>query len=207
MSNNAEKISRLGFILPVILFAIFFIVRGIPGWLEKDKGSFKDGRDSKTYKTIKIGTQTWMAENLNYNASSSKCYKDEENNCKKYGRFYNWNTAKSACPKGWHLPSGKEWQILVDFAGGDATAGKKLRTTSGWDGNSGNGTDDFGFSALPGGYANSSGNFDVAGYYGRWWSAESDGKYADYLHIGIKDEVNRGSYNSSCFLSVRCLQD
>jgi len=72
-----------------------------------------DFRDGKTYKTIKIGSQTWMAENLSYEAKDSKCY-ESESICQVHGRLYNWATAKTACPKGWHLPTDAEWTKLTD---------------------------------------------------------------------------------------------
>ncbi|MDR2694074.1 MAG: fibrobacter succinogenes major paralogous domain-containing protein, partial [Chitinispirillales bacterium] len=114
-------------------------------------GTFTDSRDGKTYNTVKIGKQTWMAENLNYGTSSgSWCYNDRDSYCKKYGRLYEWETAKKTCPSGWHLPSRQEWEALVTYAGGYEAAGKRLKSTIGWN-DSGSGTDDYGFSALPGG--------------------------------------------------------
>jgi hypothetical protein len=104
----------------------------------------------KTYKTVVIGTQNWMAENLNYNVSGSHCYDNLESNCNKYGRLYDWATAKTVCPAGWHLPSGTEWATLINYVGGSNIAGKKLKATSGWN-NGGNGQNTYGFSALPGG--------------------------------------------------------
>jgi len=104
--------------------------------------TFTDPRDGKNYKTVKIGSQTWMAQNLDYHGEDGYlglCYGDEPQkkikkpeNCKKYGRLYDWNEAIKTCPKGWHLPSNKEWQTLVDFAGGDDVAGKKLKAKNGW---------------------------------------------------------------------------
>jgi len=119
-------------------------------YAERDiTGTFVDSRDGKTYKTVKIGTQTWMAENLNYSASGSKYYKNYAENSDIYGRLYNWSQALEACPVGWHLPSDAEWKVLVKYVG--KKAGKKLKSTSGWKGGwikNGNGTDEYGFSAL-----------------------------------------------------------
>lgn len=81
-------------------------------------GTLHDERDGQDYKTVKIGTQTWMAENLNYVTGTSWCYGDAESNCAVYGRLYNWETARTACPTGWHIPSDDEWLTLVDNMGG-----------------------------------------------------------------------------------------
>jgi len=178
-------------------------------------GTFTDSRDGKKYKAKKIGKQTWMAENLNYNASGSKCYENKENNCQKYGRLYNWNTAKTACPKGWHLPSNADWNVLMKSVNPScldnstcAGAGTKLKATSGWD-EDGNGEDAFGFSALPGGYGNSGGDFHSAGYDSRWWSASEYSSYDAYRrYIYYDDEGAYWDYsNKSGLFSVRCLQD
>jgi uncharacterized protein (TIGR02145 family) len=173
--------------------------------------TFTDTRDGKTYKTVKIGKQTWMAENLNYAAEGSKCYV-----CEIYGRHYNWNVAMTACPMGWHLPSDGEWQILVDLGGGEAVAGKKLKSASGWDidseGNfyNGNGTDDYGFLALPGGLGDSYGGFGDSGFVGYWWTAtESSASDAYYRSLGSsRADVGRHDPNKTIdLLSVRCVQN
>ncbi|GBU21217.1 hypothetical protein R80B4_01106 [Fibrobacteres bacterium R8-0-B4] len=124
-----------------------------------------------------------MAENLNYEVDSSWCYGNNSSNCDKYGRLYplasamnlysgKWNgdnvnvNWQGVCPPEWHLPTSREWESLRDNAGGWDTAGKKLKSTSGWDEN-GNGTDDYGFSAMPGGSYD--GEFDNIGRFGFWW--------------------------------------
>ena len=169
--------------------------------------SFTDSRDNKTYKMVKIGTQTWMAENLDYNASGSKCYSNSVSYCQKYGRLYDWKTAKTACPSGWHLPSKEEYGKLDNFVGGEKTAGKFLKATSGWN-NNGNGTDKFGFSALPGGIGDSGGYFRNVGYGGYWWSAEFNSRYAHlrYLYYNGEDVI-WGLSDKLSLYSVRCVQD
>jgi uncharacterized protein (TIGR02145 family) len=180
-------------------------------------GSFTDPRDGRTYRTVKIGGQVWMAENLAYNAEGGKAYGNDPANGAKYGRLYNWETAMKVCPQGWHLPSNEEWDTLVRFADGSTgtespydskTAGKKLKAKRGWN-NDGNGTDELGFSALPGGYGLSNGSFVDVGDFGYWWSAtENDSGSAYSRNVDYDDEgADWGDYDKDGLLSVRCVQD
>jgi len=162
------------------------------------------------FKTVKIGNQVWMAENLNIDIQGSKCYENNPENCKKYGRLYDYGIALKACPKGWHLPSDKEWQMLIDFVGADG--GKKLKAKEGWE-EGGNGTDEYGFSALPGGDGSSDGSsdgsFNAVGKLGNWWSAtENDASdaYRRSMYYSSAD-VGRYNYDKASFFSVRCVQD
>ncbi|MDR1812886.1 MAG: leucine-rich repeat protein, partial [Candidatus Fibromonas sp.] len=167
---------------------------------------FTDSRDGKKYRKVKIGKQTWMAENLNYDAKDSKCLKNEPANCQKYGRLYNWATAKKVCPSGWHLPSKSEWEELDKAVGGEKVAGKKLKADSGWDYN---GTDEVGFSALPGGHGNSNGSFVDPDRSGYWWSA-SEHSYSHVYYRSIyfnKDNAYWLKTSESSLVSVRCIQD
>jgi len=175
---------------------------------DTDNGVFTDKRDGKKYKTIKIGSQTWMAENLNYAAGGSKCYDNKSENCKKYGRLYDWNVAMRACHSGWHLPSKDEYEVLDKAVGGEKVAGKKLKAKSGWN-KSGNGTDEFGFSALPGGYGYSGGSFSTVGDDGFWWSAtEGHASLAYRRYMGYSSSnVYRDNNGKTYLYSVRCLQD
>jgi uncharacterized protein (TIGR02145 family) len=167
---------------------------------DKDEGG---GSSCTNFKTKQIGTQTWMAENFNCNVEGSKCYDDDPANCAKYGRLYTWSDAMAVCPDGWHLPTKAEWDVLGDDA-------KKLKAKSGWNRN-GNGTDDYGFSALPGGNGDSDGDFGGVGNYGSWWSASeygSSGNYAYVMDIGYDYEIADWNYDDkSSLFSVRCLQD
>jgi len=167
-----------------------------------------DPRDGKVYRTVKIGKQTWLAENLNYEAEGSKCYKNDSANGQKYGRLYDWETAKKACPPGWHLPSDAEWQELVNFVGGNGIAGEKLKATSGWN-NNGNGVDAFGFSALAGGSGYSDCSFDFVGRFGLWWSATEHDASSAYSRDMLRNiaDVIRNYYGKTNLLSVRCVQD
>jgi len=198
----------------------------------QQKGTFTDSRDKKIYKTVKIGEQVWMAENLNYEAEGSRCYGEGglvydggiigltklspaeiQANCKKYGRLYNWKTAMKSCPKDWHLPSKGDWRELVNFAGGDNLAGKKLKAAKGWNRDSenlrsGDGNDKFGFSTLPSGGRWGS-DFGGIGDNGHWWSSsEYDGSNAYdrsmFYHLEV---VGYDYHNKDYLFSVRCLQD
>ena len=131
-----------------------------------EDGNPSNGGGSYTYtgRTVEIGGLTWMAENLNRATSNSWCYGDDTSNCAKYGRLYTWDAAMSACPSGWRLPTHTDWDNLVTAAGGSSVAGSKLKSTSGWNSN-GNGTNEFGFLALPGGFRYTDGRFSNAGNF------------------------------------------
>jgi len=187
-------------------------------------GAFTDTRDGKIYKTIKIDGKTWLAENLNYKAEGSKCYGEDgkayfdydytalpffeiEANCFKYGRLYSYEMAKKSCPKGWHLPNNEDWYEL----GIRLDRGTELKATCGW-GQNGNGTDYYGFSALPGGRG-SKGRFNDIGENGYWWSIgyKKTGE-VKYLSQNRKtmDDYDIYPYrgvNQNDLYSVRCLRD
>jgi len=176
--------------------------------IKKNTGYFTDSRDGRKYRTIKIGGQTWMAENLNIDTADSWCYENKAANCAKYGRLYAWEAARTACPAGWRLPDDVAWRILDNAAGG-TTAGKALKSASGWH-KGGNGTDGYGFSALPGGYGYySDGSFDHAGKHGYWWTAAEYAEGRAYIRkisydSDIVDEYSNMTGNG---YSVRCIKD
>ena len=211
---------------------------------EIDYGSMTDSRDGQIYKTVKIGDQVWMAENLNY-ADSIKtpslmgknwCYANKAENCAVTGRLYTWAAAidsvklatdadnpqdcgygksctlpakvQGICPEGWHLPKQSEWNTLFTEVGGRSTAGKILKSQTGWYKN-GNGTDSVGFSALPTGYRSYGGDFYGDGLYACFWRATED-------HDNIAYNIYLYFYNVGAYLmdrgkdygfSVRCLKD
>ena len=169
-------------------------------------GSFTDTRDGQSYRTVVIGGKTWMAENLNFETSNSWCYRNETSNCDIYGRLYTWDAAMSACPSGWRLPSDSDWTKLTNAVG--RNAGTKLKSTSGWK-SRGNGNDEFGFSALPGGRRDTDGSCDDVGGNGGWWSAtevgasNARGRDMDYDNSGVGSRWD----GKSVGFSVRCSQD
>ena len=118
---------------------------------DASSNTLKDSRDGKTYKTVKIDNRVWMAENLDYETANSIC--GEMEYLTVYGCLYSWDKAKTACPVGWRLPSQAEWNTLIEFVGDSATAGKILKATNTWSdkGRYKDGTDDYGFTALPDG--------------------------------------------------------
>ncbi|SHK42745.1 major paralogous domain-containing protein [Fibrobacter intestinalis] len=197
-------------------------------------GKLTDARDGQVYKTVQIGEQIWMAENLNYayneGTAQSYCYNNSADSCAKYGRLYLWSAAmdsaavfggcgygstcgagsattevRGVCPAGWHLPSRAEFETLFAAVGGQDVAGTVLKSTSGWM-EDGNGTDVYGFSALPAGYYND-GNFFNVGSNATFWSAtegSSNYAYAWYLSAGSAylNGLNKGNGSA-----VRCLRN
>jgi uncharacterized protein (TIGR02145 family) len=167
--------------------------------------TFIDSRDGKTYRIITISGYVWMAENLNYETANSWCYNDDISACDKYGRLYTWNAATTACPTGWHLPTRTEWSNWISNVG-SSTAGTKLKAKSpDW-----NGTDDYGFSALPAGIRdNSNGNFESLGSRSRWWTATQNSTTNAYRRDIETDlaTVPENNYNKNIGYSVRCMKD
>ncbi len=183
-----------------------------------DFGSFTDTRDGKTYKTVEIGNQTWMAENLNYHsASGSWVYDDNNANADVYGRLYDWEMACNVCPEGWRLPDKNEWKTLVDFFGGDFAAGGALKETgtTHWKSPNEGATNVSGFSALPGGarFPNSYPNSDYyyLSSYANFWSS-STSQYDDeqgYYWMLDYDDTEAGGWtdDKTSAYSVRCMKN
>jgi uncharacterized protein (TIGR02145 family) len=160
---------------------------------------------------VTLGGKKWMKKNLNVETADSWCYNNSPDSCAKYGRLYTWEAAKTACPlagSGWRLPDTSDWNRLVEAVGGYSIAGSKLKSKSGWN-NNGNGTDDYGLSALPGGFRSTGGDFYSAGYDGNWWTATAGGSgSAYYRNVGYgNDLLNEGDNDVGLGLSVRCVGD
>jgi uncharacterized protein (TIGR02145 family) len=188
---------------------------------------------------VTIGNQVWMTENLNVdkfrngdpipeakteeewiiageNGQPAWCYyNNNPENGDRYGKLYNWhavNDSRSLAPEGWKIPSDEDWSILTDYLGEKRVAGDKMKSTDFWadnNGESGNGTNESGFSGLPGGTRYSNGTFSDFGSLGYWWSSTegstSDAwlRYLNYVHGFV---FRYGRRKGSGF-SVRCLRD
>jgi uncharacterized protein (TIGR02145 family) len=174
-----------------------------------------DPRDGQTYKTVTIGSQTWMAENLNYEtAEGSFCYDNNSTNCTTYGRLYTWDAAvaETTCPDGWHLPTSLEWDALIQSVGTSNPA-MKLKAKEGWV-NDGNGDDTYGFSALPGGYIFYNPAIDkrfhqyVQERASFWTASEKDSERAFYRYMEYNEEnVFQATGAKGIANSVRCVQN
>ena len=177
-----------------------------------DYGTFTDSRDGKVYKTVKIGTQTWIAENLSYKASSGCwAYNDDVTNVAKYGYLYNWETAKNVCPVGWHLPTDAEWTTLLNYLGGYRVAGGKMKETGTihWESPNTGANDSIGFSGLPGGLRNVDGKTTTMGIAGYWWSStECSQTSAYHYRLYFGDEMNsQFETGKNRGFSIRCIKD
>jgi uncharacterized protein (TIGR02145 family) len=172
---------------------------------ENDKTIVETSSVTNDYKTVKIGDQIWMANNLNVDqfangdfipeAKSAEeweiagekkqavwCYyENDQANGEKYGKLYNWhavNDPRGLAPRGYFIPTINEWTVLSDYLGGKDVAGRKMKSTNGWS-NSGNGNNESGFNGLPSGSRNFIGDFSEKNCYCTWWSTslENDHRF------------------------------
>ena len=172
---------------------------------------------------MKIDDLTWMVENLNYETETSACPDGDSRNCKRLGRLYTWVDAKTVCPEGWRLPTSADFAELISAASGDDArplAGAALKAKDGWF-KKGNGSDEFGFNALPAGYRGaiskaedgtiSGGKFDGIGGYAYFWSATEDSENPEsnayYMFLAFNsNSASVNSFSKNDYRSVRYVQ-
>ena len=169
--------------------------------------SFTDPRDGQAYKIVQIGNLTWFAQNLNYEVDGSVCPEGDSRNCDKYGRLYTWEVAQNVCPEGWMLPDSLDFAKLVVQVGGESQAGDALKATDGWF-KKGNGSDAFGFKALPAGFRSVEGAYDGIGGYAYFWRAtETLDGLAYYLFLDFSSKAaGLNAFGKGDFRSVRCIK-
>jgi uncharacterized protein (TIGR02145 family) len=185
--------------------------------------------DGNTYKTVTIGTQQWMAENLKvskYNDGTTipnitdntqwsqlttgawSYYNNDAANNTKYGKLYNWyavspttNGNKNVCPTGWHVPNDAEWTVLTDYLGGESVAGGKMKEvgTTNWNSPNTDATNTSLFTGLPGGYRSSNGSYSFIGNFGFWWSSTENN--TNYAWSRYLDYGNGVAYSYSYYES------
>ena len=177
-----------------------------------DTGFFTDERDRQTYRWVRIGTQVWMAENLNYvKRKEGWCYDGSPSNCAVYGRLYDWETAGEVCPEGWHLPDDREWDVLINYLGGESFAGRKVLSYDEalWRSPRVDATNESGLTVLPSGFRNAEGDFNNLGDFAYFWSSSDYGKsYAWFRYLGAQfSQVYRDGGLKVEGLSVRCVKD
>ena len=190
--------------------------------------------DGNVYTSVTIGTQEWMTENLRTSKYSDGTsiphvtdgdewsdletaawchYDNDSQHDSTYGKLYNWYAVETGklCPTGWHVPTDAEWDVLEDYLtanGHSEKEGTALKSTSGWN-SVGNGTDNYGWLGLPGGYRYYNGDFGLIGSRGYWWSSSQfNTSNAWYRYLSYaNDNVYRYFNNKRNGLSVRCLRD
>jgi len=216
-------------VVPVMAIALMFVyVAGCVNDPKPEFGEMTDARDGQTYQTVKLGDQTWFAQDLNYETENSWCYADDPANCEVYGRLYDWEAAMDACPDGWHLASDEEWSTLIKYLDPKAdpnagvmeseTAGGMMKTTGTIEDGTGlwrspnvGATNVSGFSGIPGGARFDDGSYNVLALHAIYWSAtEYDAnsvwfRILDYGLVGLyRDNTN---VTKTMGLSVRCIKD
>ena len=182
----------------------------------QESGTFTDPRDHRHYDYISIGDQVWMDDNMEYETENGSWIYDSHNdsvndiNRVLYGRLYTWEAAQEACPPGWHLPSREEWETLFEYLGGRGVAGGKMKVEGdAWAGSNAGATNESGFTAYPGGWRDTSGDFGLKDNFAYFWSATPSGKYLAYrVELAYKAGwVNPKTSEKEMGMSVRCLKD
>ena len=181
-----------------------------------------DARDGKPYKTVQIGNQIWMAENLNFITDSGSWYY-LNNEClgNMFGRLYNWETACKSCPEGWYLPTDDEWKELEIYLGMSPKVvddlwyrgldeGRKLKEAglSHWQYPNSNATDEYDFTALPAGFY-WDGQFHYLGSHAFFWTSTEDSISQPWTRqlYRARDQIARWFDYKKAGLSVRCIKD
>jgi uncharacterized protein (TIGR02145 family) len=194
--NHIKIRAMKTYIYLTTLLAIFILAGG--NYLNAQGNKLVDSRDGQQYTILNIGKQVWMGENLKFETENSWAYSDKKKNANQYGRLYTYDAALNACPAGWHLPSAKEWQELINYYGGDLDAGLALRI----DGTSA-------FNADYAGFRSKDGQFFDLGHDVNYWSAtncDDEDAWRCYIDRGFNNVV-QDYFSKSGGLSVRCVQN
>lgn len=213
------------------IFTLLLFFSGTALNAQNTTGQLTDERDQETYKTVKIGGQWWMAENLNFKKDTSWVYKNSDENGTKFGRLYTWQSAMTGCPADWHLPTDEEWMELEStlgmsdddleglyWRGNDQGLGNLLKSDSeDWPSLAGDQNE---FNATPGGFfkqmvilfAFKKSKFRDMGTSGVYWTATAKDKRAKgNAYYRFFDDENAGIFRSSIYkahaYSVRCVKD
>ena len=220
----------------VKLTLLFWLALGFTGLHSQNTLTVTD-IDGNVYKTVSIGTQVWMKENLKVTRYSNGdiigtttpatlnvsgesgpkyewAYNGDEDNVAVYGRLYTWfavTDSRSVCPTGWHIPSDSEWTTLTTYLGGFKIAGGKLKETghSHWQSPNTGATNETGFTALPGSYRSINGEFSHFGIYGGWWSSSEMNPFMVWTRYltAVANYTGVYPYGKSLGFSVRCLKN
>ena len=172
-----------------------------------------DGRDGQSYKAVAIGSQIWMAENLNYYTSNGSWYygNDSVSFSETYGRLYNWQTAQQVCPADWYLPDEDDWLDLINYLGGTELAGGRIKESGNehWDLPNKGATNASGFTALPAGKKDFGGGYHHLGYYSKFWSASKvNTDWGKAFEVNSNSgEIFAGTVSKETAFSIRCVRD
>jgi len=191
--------------LPLFLFCMALYAQDIDVYI--------DTRDGEVYKTVQIGDQVWMAENLKFSSVDSRAvYSKSTMLSDVFGKLYCWEMALEVCPDGWHLPSDEEWETLADHLGGEDVAGSKMKEISKyWNSLNEEASNESGFSALPGGLLEDpeDTSYPYMGEMGFFWSNGEKSRSAAWFRY-VKYDGNllkAGNGDKKNGMSVRCLKD